>query len=94
MFKNITNFFSKKQKAIQNEIALKLKIDEVLVRFIEERIIPRKEDVKLNLSYTIKNGIIKLETDNKLLDQEIALRIRGLEEVLKNEGVSFKKILI
>lgn len=94
MFKNVANFFSKKQKAIQNEIALKSKMDEVLSRFIKERIMPKTEDAKLNLSYTIKNGIIKLETNNKLLAQEIALRIRGLEEVLKNEGVNFKKLLI
>ena len=93
MLKNITNFFNRKQKAIQNEIALKLKIDEVAGKFVKEEIL-KNADIEYKLSYTFNKGIIKLETDNKLIAQEIALRIRGLESKLRSEGVVFRKLLV
>lgn len=93
MFKNITNFFSRKQKAIQEEIALKSKIDENLLNFIEENIL-KKSDIEYNLSYTFSKGVIKIETDNKLIAQEVAIRIKLIEDHLKSKGVAFKKLLI
>lgn len=93
MFKNFKSIFSRKQKAIEDEIALKSKINEVLTGFLREEILKRS-DLDCQLSHTLSKGIIKIETDNKLIAQEIALRIRVLEEKLRNEGVSFRKLLI
>ncbi|HXK41093.1 MAG TPA: hypothetical protein VJ046_03295 [Candidatus Paceibacterota bacterium] len=93
MLKNTKDIFSKKQKAIQDEIALKSKVDEVLTKFVKEEVI-KKVDLDYRPSYTVNKGVIKIETDNKLIAQEIALRIRGLEEKLKKEGVVFRKLLI
>ena len=93
MLKNITNFFHKKQKAIEGEIALKSKIDEVVGKFVKEEIL-KNTNIEYKLSYTLNKGIIKLDTNNKLLAQEIALRIRVIENKLRSEGVSFNKLLI
>lgn len=93
MLKNITNFFSKKQKAIQDEIALKSKIDEVLGEFIKDEVL-KKRELDYHLSYTVSKGVIRIQIDNKLIAQEIALKIRGLENELKKRGVIFKKLLI
>lgn len=93
MLKNIKDIFSKKQKAIKDKIALKSKVDEVLTKFIKEEIL-KKADLDCHLSYTVNKGVIKIETDNKLIAQEVALRIRGLEEKLRKEGVAFRKVLI
>jgi len=93
MLKVISNLFSKKIKAIEDELSMKLKVDEVLTKFIKEEIL-KKADLDYKLSYTVNKGVIKLEMDNKLIAQEIALRIRGLEDKLKKEGVVFRKLLI
>ena len=93
MLKNTKDIFSKKQKAIQDEIALKSKVDEVLTKFVKEEVI-KKVDLDYRPSYTVNKGVIKIETDNKLIAQEIALRIRGLEEKLRKEGVEFRKVLV
>jgi hypothetical protein len=93
MLKNITPLFHKKRKAIEDELSMKSKVDAVLIKFIKEEIF-KKADFDYHPSYTLNKGVIKIETDNKIIAQEIALRIRVLEEKLKNEGVVFKKLLV
>ena len=68
---------------------MKLKVDEVLTKFVKEEVL-KKADLDYRPSYTVNKGVIKIETDNKLIAQEIALRIRGLEEKLRKEGVEFR----
>ena len=93
MFKNISSLFNKRIKSIEEEVNAKNKIDETLLRFVKEEIL-KNSGLDCRLSYTFNKGIIKIETDNKLIDQEIALRIRIIEERLRREGVVFKKLLI
>lgn len=93
MFRNFKNLFSRKQKAIEDEIALKSKINGVLSIFLREDIL-KKADIECQLSYSINKGVIKIETDNKIIAQEVALRIRVLEQKLRSEGVVFRKLLI
>jgi len=93
LLRNITTFFHRKRKAIEEEIDLKSKIDKNLPILIREEILKRA-DVEYKLFYTINRGVIKIETDNKLVAQEIAIRIRWLEERLRNSGINFKKLLI
>lgn len=93
MFKNISNLFHKKIKKIEDEVRAKTKTNEVVSKFIKEEIL-KNSGLDCQLSYTFNKGIIKIETDNKLIDQEIALRIRIIEEKLRKEGVVFRKLLI
>lgn len=93
MFKNISNLFHKKIKKIEDEVRAKTKTNEVVSKFIKEEIL-KNSGLDCQLSYTFNKGIIKIETDNKLIDQEIALRIRIIEERLRKEGVVFRKLLI
>ena len=93
LLKNITNLFHKKKKVIEGELAVKTTVNKVVARFIKEEVLKNTE-IEYKLSHTLNKGIIKLEIDNKLIAQEIALRIRTLESRLKNEGVTFKKLLI
>ena len=93
MLKTVSNLFSKKRKAIEDELSMKLKVDEVLTKFVKEEVL-KNADIDYTLSYTVNKGVIKIEMDNKLIAQEIALRIRGLEDKLKKEGVVFRKLLI
>lgn len=93
MLKSITVIFQRKQKFIKDEVALKSKVDEVVTKFVEEEIL-KKTKLDYQLSYMVNKGVIKVETNNKLIAQEIALRIRGLEERLRSEGVIFRKLLI
>lgn len=94
MFKNITGIFSGRKKTIEEEINLKSKIDEILTKFVKEDVLNKKADFEYRLSYTVNKGIIRIETDNKLIAQEIALRIKNLEDKLRNNNISFKKLLI
>ena len=91
MFKTITTLFYKKRKEIENEITAKIKIDEVLGKFLREEIL-KNSGLDQQFSYTVNKGIIKIETDNKIIAQEIALRIRSLENELRNKGVNFNLI--
>lgn len=93
MLKSITAIFQRKQMSIKDEIALKSKVDEVLHKFIKEEVI-KKTELDYQFSYTVNKGVIKVKIDNKLIAQEIALRIRGLENELRNRGAIFKKLLI
>ena len=93
MLRNITTLFHKKIKAIEYELNAKIKIDETLSKFLREEILKNTE-IDCQLSYTFNKGIVKIETNNKLVAQEIALRIRYLEEKLRKEGVVFRKLLI
>ena len=93
MFKNLKNIFSRKVKAIEDEIALKSKVDKVLTGFVRSELL-KDSDLDCQLSYTFNKGIIKIETDSKIVAQEIALRIRVIENRLRSEGVIFKKLLV
>ena len=93
MLKNITNLFHKRKKNIEDELATKAIVDEVVGRFVKEELL-KNANVEYKLSYTLNKGVIKLETDNKLIAQEIALRIRSIENKLRNEGVVFNKLLV
>lgn len=93
MLRNIAVFFHKKRKTIEEELVNKDKIDKVITDFIDKEIL-KGVSIEYGLSYTTNKGIIKIETGNKIIAQEIALRIRGLEERLRNKGVAFKKLLI
>jgi hypothetical protein len=93
MLKNIATLFHKKIKSIEDELNTKTKIDEVLSKFLREEILKNTE-IDCQLSYTFNKGIVKIETNNKLVAQEFALRIRYLEEKLRKEGIVFRKLLI
>ncbi|OGN09919.1 MAG: hypothetical protein A3J46_03395 [Candidatus Yanofskybacteria bacterium RIFCSPHIGHO2_02_FULL_41_11] len=93
MFKNISILFHKKKETIEEELDMKTKVDEILSGFIQKEIL-KNSGLDCQFSYAINKGIIKIETSNKIIAQEIALRIRGLEEKLKREGVVFRKLLI
>ncbi len=93
MLKNIASLFHKKIKAIEDELSMKLKVDEVLTKFVKEEIL-KNTDLDYRPSYTVNKGVIKIETDNKLIAQEIALRIRIIENRLRKEGVVFRKVLV
>jgi len=93
MLKNIASIFSRKRKVIEDEIVVKAKIDELISKFVKEEILKNK-DVKFKLTYTLNKDVVKIETDNKIIAQEIALRIRSLETKLRNDGISIKKLLI
>ena len=94
MLKNITNIFSRRRKIIEEEIDLKARIDEILTKFIKEDVLNNKSGLNYKLSYTVNKGIIRIDIDNKIIAQEIALRIRNLESKLRNYNISFKKLLI
>ncbi|MEK7139042.1 MAG: hypothetical protein AAB799_02585 [Patescibacteria group bacterium] len=93
MLKNVANLLNKKQKTIENEIVLKSILNTELRRFIKEEVLKNK-DIGYNLTYTLNKDILKIEVNNKIIAQEIALRIRLLEVKLRNRGISFKKLLI
>lgn len=93
MFKKTTDLFYRKKKNIEDEILLKLKINKILSKFVKEQII-KKPDFEYKISYTLNKGIVKIETDNKIIAQEIALRTRVLENELKKEGLALRKVLI
>ncbi len=93
MLKNVSGFLFKKQKEIQNNFDLKSKTLIILDKFINEDIL-RNQKIDYKISLAVNKGVIKIKTNNKLVDQEIALRIRSLEMNLKNSGVEFKKVLI
>jgi len=94
MLKNITSIFSRRIKTIKEEIDLKSRIDEILTKFIKEDVLNNKSGLNYKLSYTVNKGIIRIDIDNKIIAQEIALRIRNLESKLRNDNISFKKLLI
>ena len=93
MLRTIATLFLRKRKAIGDELNTKTKVDEALSDFVRKEIL---KNIELNyqLSHTFNKGVIKIETDNKLIAQEIALRIRSVEEKLRKGGVVFKKLLI
>ncbi|MBI2674355.1 MAG: hypothetical protein HYX22_01290 [Candidatus Yanofskybacteria bacterium] len=93
MLRNITSLFHKKRKAIEDELSMKIKVDGVLAKFVKEEVL-KNADLDYFPSYTINKGIIKIETDNKIIAQEIALRIRTIEDRLRKEGVEFRKVLV
>jgi len=93
MLRTIASLFHKKRKAIEDELNTKTKIDEILAGDIKTEILKNSE-INFKLNYSVKKGIIKLETNNKIIAQEIALRIRVLENKLKDGGINFQKLLI
>lgn len=70
-----------------------MKIDKIIAEFIDKEVF-KKSDFNHQLSHSFNKGIIKIETDNKIIAQEIALRIKLLEERLRREGIEFRKLLV
>jgi len=93
MLRTVTTLFSKKRKAIEDELSMKSKVDKILSKFVKEEIL-KNTNLDCKLSYSVNKGIIKIEMDNKLIAQEIALRIRVIEKELKKEGIVFRKLLV
>lgn len=93
MFKDFAKFLYKREKKIKDNFFLRSKIDEILAKTLKEEVL-KNSDLKYGLSYSVNNGIIKIKTDNKIIAQEIALRINILEKKLKDSGIVFNKLLI
>lgn len=93
MLKNINDFFSKKYKEVQDKIDLKFKTEDILTGFLKEEIL-KGADIDYQLSFVVNDGVIKIRTDNKIIAQEIALKISFIEKKLRGKGVKFKKLII
>lgn len=93
MFKKVAGIFSKKKILISKELEFRVKIDDIVNKFIKNQIL-KESDFKYELTYSMDKDIIRIKTNSKLIDQEIALRIKTLEDKLKQNGVVFKKLLI
>lgn len=93
MFRGLGGIFGRKLKSFEEELASRIKIESALDQFISEHF-EGLPDVRSQVSFTIQNGLVRIQTDNKLIAQEIAIRIRILDELARSKGARYNKMLI
>ena len=95
MFKKIDIVFEKRKTSLVKAQSKESKVKEYLKVFLEKEF---GEDLEKRFSFLIninsKDNILTITAENKMLANELAVRLVKLNDFLKTKEVSLNKILI
>ena len=94
MFKSIGNTVDKKLAGLVKGGAMTIKIEKIFKEFIRDSFSEKSDYFKYDLDYDIDSRRLVIRANNKSVANEIALKIRELSKLLKEEKISISNIVI
>ncbi|MDO8496604.1 MAG: hypothetical protein Q7S43_04135 [bacterium] len=94
MFKNLSNIIEKKKKLLIKSQDLSQDINKEVRNFLINEFGRDLEGFSFTLNYQAKDGSLLITTDNKMLSNELAIRLGALNDFLRDKKISLNKILI
>jgi len=94
MFRNLGNLFEKKKRLMGSYENSGIKITGVVELFLQDQFGHSIQNKLFNTSYNQKEGSLLVEAGNKILANELSLRLADLHSKLQEEKIKLNKILI
>lgn len=94
MFKNLDSIIEKKKKLLIKSQDINQDINKEVRKFLISEFGKDLEGFSFTLNYKAEDGSLLITTDNKVLSNELAIRLGSLHDFLKKRKVELKKILI
>lgn len=91
MFKNISSILENKHKKIVKSSDLSSSVRQAVKLFYETHI---GNGIKPEVEYNYQEKELIIQTKNKIIASEIAIRLADLSDLLKKENIPVKRILV
>jgi hypothetical protein len=94
MLKDLSNVFDKKRKFFSESKDKDWDIKEILKTFLQKEFGENLKGFSFIVRYNPKDNSLIITTDNKIIANELSLRLVDLSSVLKDRGIRLGRILI
>lgn len=94
MFRNLGNLFDKKKKLISSSENESIRITGITNLFLKDQFGHSTQNKLFNISYNQKEGTLLVEAGNKIMANELSLRLADLHHQFQEKDVKLNKILI
>ena len=93
MFRDLTGAIERRKKSLTKADEEIEKINRIFAGFITN-FFPEARGIKFDLGYSVEKGALTIQTPNKTVANELALRTRELSELLKGDKIYLKQVVI
>ncbi len=94
MFRNLNNIIEKKKKLLIKSQDINQDLNTEIKNFLISEFGKDLEGFSFTLNYQAKDKGLTITTSNKVLSNELAIRLGSLTDFLKERRISLSKILI
>jgi len=94
MFKEISNVFDKKRKFFNDSNKKDSEVNEILKTFLKDEFGENLKGFSFVVRYNPKDNSLIITSDNKIIANELSLRLTKLHSKLKDRGIKLGRILI
>ena len=94
MFKNLNNIFKKKKLFLDQNYNKTNEIQNEVEVFLEQEFKDKAKELSFFVSFNSKDKTTIIKTNNKILANELAVRLPDLINFLKSKNILINKILI
>ena len=93
MFRDLTGAIERRKKSVAKTGEETEKINRAFAGFII-KFFPEAESIRFDISYSAEKGALTIQTPNKTVANELVLRTRELSELLKEDKIYPKQVII
>lgn len=94
MLKSTSNIFEKRKKTIKVSLEKSSQIKESVSDFLKSKFGDSLKGLSLGLIYNSKDNSLTINTENKIIANELTLQLAGMSEFLKSKEIKLNRILI
>jgi len=94
MFRNLGSLFEKKKRIISSSANTDIKIIGIVNLFLKDQFNHSSQNKLFNIRYNQKEGILRIEAGNKILANELSLRLAELSYQFQKKEIRLNRILI
>lgn len=94
MFKEISNVFDRKISQIVSYQDKDQEIKKTLKAFLEKEFGENLKGFSFIIKYNFKDNTLSISAENKILANELSLRLVDLNEYLQKRGIKLERILV
>ena len=94
LFKNIGNYFEKRNRFFNKSQDRSTQIGSAVKDFLKEKFGDNLIGYSITVSYQVKDNSLLITTDNKIIANELAIRLDSLTGFLKDRRIRLDRILV
>lgn len=94
MFKPLTGYFTRKKKNIEKNSTTNTGIDKIIEEFLIESFNSKELISLIKTEFNSQDNIVTIITPNKIIANEILLRLNNLYSLFSKNNLSSVKVLI